>query len=370
MSEATEGEISVASKILVLAMLWLFFQSIGLGSIACVKKYAALHDIQLSLEGGLVSTLRKVGLFLRPVLPIFIAMTLLQPLAALALTHVFDLNVYDSLGLFMIALAPSSGLGNFLALQCKADVLSGTFVSMITLVWGFVQYPVGLLVLSKLMPSTGGDGDVDASNIKLPYGSMLITLIVLSAALIAGVIIEWKLSTDRVNQAKGITKKLTLLVVIVGMITLFIDLLPVLVKLGPLYFVLPLLMSVLGCVNALGVDAVRTRKLFQDSALLRTLFLQLSVQNIGCSLGVIIAGFPPEVANKIVLMPFGYATTATIFAFLLAGVLWAIDRGQPAVETTEGKEGVEQHSLKDERSSTSQSVAETDADDVDLTVIV
>ncbi|KAI1287073.1 Ileal sodium/bile acid cotransporter [Halotydeus destructor] len=228
----------------------------------------------------------------------------LLPFAAFMLIQAFDITPLHAAGLLILASSPGGVTSNVFTYFLEGDLsLSVTMTGFSTVV-ALVMMPFNVWLYGR---------SLESDTIIIPYAKMSFSLCILTAPVVLGTIVHWKLPRfAAVLTQIGSIAGFAIIVVCQTMeVFIFPDIFTdVPIKL----YVAVTLLPCLGL--ALGYAAASIFKLEQCSR--RTIAIEAGIQNVGTALAIVSLSYPFSQLRQVWLFPFLYAFSMLAVCMVLA----------------------------------------------------
>ena len=244
---------------------------------------------------------KRVVVFPKAVLLGLALQLLFLPILALSIAYLFQLNAIASAGLFLLSLCPGGATSNMFSLLAKGDVALSVSLTAVTSV--IVPFTLPLSFVAYLALTGNAIEKFDMPVLLMMKQLIIVTLV----PVLVGMTLRYVL-TDKVIRAEAVLKKLAafsmITVIVLLMATNWSTLINSLSVVG---------IAAIGlCICALSLAYLISAKLNLSTSAVRTVAIEVGVQNAGTAMMVAFAVLKqPELA----LIPLMYGLLMNIPAF-------------------------------------------------------
>lgn len=241
-----------------------------------------------------------------------------MPLISLVLALALDLSPLVALGLIIMGCMAGGPISNFCTYIARGDLSLSVSMTVVSTLSGFVIIPLMLAIYTT--PFTGVAG---SSNLQIPHGKIIATLLVIIVPVILGIVLRRRslVWARRMEHGGSIAGFAMIAVIVAGILFRHSD---TLMKIDASVYLVGLLLAptgfVLGYLSALATGLARAQR--------RAVSLETGSQNVPLALTLILLSFPSEVQPEIMTVPIVYGVTVAPFTALMAWLFRRIpDKG-------------------------------------------
>ena len=229
---------------------------------------------------------------------------ILLPFSAFVLIQTFEIKPLHAAGLLILASSPGGVTSNVFTYFLEGDLsLSVTMTGFSTVV-ALVMMPFNVWLYGR---------SLETETIVIPYAKMTFSLFILTAPVVLGTIVHWKLP----RFAKILTQigSIAGFGIIVVCQTMEVFIFPDIFTDVP--FKLYVAVTLLPCLGlALGYIAATIFRL--ESSSRRTIAIEAGIQNVGTALAIVSLSYPLHQLRQVWLFPFLYAFSMLGVCMVLA----------------------------------------------------
>jgi len=239
-----------------------------------------------------------------------------MPLISFTLAYGFSLRPEFAIGLIIVGCTPAGTTSNLFTYFSKADVALSISMTILTTFGGVVMMPVLLYLYATPFTS---------QEIKIPYGSIVITLLLVLVPVVVGILIRKKSPAvaKRVEKAGSLAGIAVLILLIISSLVRNIDLLK------RTTFDMFLCATLLGAVGFLmGYISAKIFKMSEGSS--RAVAFETGIQNSPLAFGIIIASFQSEMQVDLLWLPMLYALMVLLSGLCLTLLFRGCSKTHPS----------------------------------------
>jgi BASS family bile acid:Na+ symporter len=241
-----------------------------------------------------------------------------MPLISLALALALDLSPPIALGLIIMGCMAGGPISNFFTYIARGDLSLSVSMTVISTLSGFVMIPLMLSIYAAAFI-----GAAENSNLAIPHGKIIATLLVIIVPVALGIILRRRslVWAKRMEHGGSIAGFAMIIVIIIGILFRHSD---SLMQIDARVYLAGLLLAptgfVLGYLSALAMGLAKAQR--------RAVSLETGSQNVPLALAIILLSFPAQVQPEIMTVPILYGVTVAPFTGFMAWLFRRIpDKG-------------------------------------------